>query len=167
MHLLQTAPTPVDLYSPHSLDFPRPILYRFSPATSWPPQTLPQPLSIYSLVPTLPPPKLINIWEFSTRSYFCSHLLTLVLRSRIFLPWRERRHDSPRRRFNPLHLHGATLQKTAFFKFYLVAMHFNAAFSFGLTAVRSLSTIPGFPPNSWPEFSAPCCNTTKSLIGAE
>jgi hypothetical protein len=42
-------------------------------------------------------------------------LLTLVFRSRIFLPWRWRQYDRPKRRFNPLHLHGATHQKTAFF----------------------------------------------------
>jgi hypothetical protein len=48
------------------------------------------------------------------KSASCSHLLTLVLRSRIFLPWRWRRYDPPKRRFNPLHLHGATPQKTTF-----------------------------------------------------
>jgi hypothetical protein len=45
----------------------------------------------------------------------CSYLLTLVLRSRIFLPWRWSRYDPPKRRFNRQHLHGATPQKTAFF----------------------------------------------------
>jgi hypothetical protein len=44
-----------------------------------------------------------------------SYLLTLVLRSRIFLPWRWRRYDPPKRRFNRPHLHGATPQKMAFF----------------------------------------------------
>jgi hypothetical protein len=39
----------------------------------------------------------------------------LVLHSRIFLPWRCRRYDPPKRRFNRPHLHGATSQKTAFF----------------------------------------------------
>jgi hypothetical protein len=46
---------------------------------------------------------------------FACYLLTLVLRSRIFLPWRWRRYDPPKRRFNRLLLHGATPQKTAFF----------------------------------------------------
>jgi hypothetical protein len=45
-----------------------------------------------------------------------SYLLTLGLRSRIFLPWRWRRYDPPKRRFNRPHLHSATPQKTAFFK---------------------------------------------------
>jgi hypothetical protein len=39
----------------------------------------------------------------------------LVLRSRIFLPWRWRRYVPPKRRFNPLDLHSAASQKTAFF----------------------------------------------------
>jgi hypothetical protein len=50
------------------------------------------------------------------RSYklCCSHLLTLVLRSRIFLPRRWRRYVPPKRRFTE-DLQGATSQKTAFF----------------------------------------------------
>jgi hypothetical protein len=44
----------------------------------------------------------------------CSYLLTLVPRSRIFLPWRWRRYVPPKRRFTQ-DLHGATSQKTAFF----------------------------------------------------
>jgi hypothetical protein len=48
-----------------------------------------------------------NIWS-------SSHLLTLVPRSRIFIPWRWRRLVPPKRRFTQ-HLHGATSQKTAFF----------------------------------------------------
>jgi hypothetical protein len=46
----------------------------------------------------------------------CSPLLTLVPRSRIFLPWRWRRYVPPKRRFIQ-DLHGATSQKTAFFSF--------------------------------------------------
>jgi hypothetical protein len=44
-----------------------------------------------------------------------SHLLTLVPRSRIFLPWRWRRYVPPKRQFTQ-DLHGVTSQKTAFFK---------------------------------------------------
>jgi hypothetical protein len=47
-------------------------------------------------------------------SAVCSHLLTLVPRSRIFLPWRWRRYIPPKRRFTQ-DLHDATSQKTAFF----------------------------------------------------
>jgi hypothetical protein len=43
----------------------------------------------------------------------CSQL-TLVPRSRIFLPWRWRRYVLPKRRFTQ-YLHGATSKKTAFF----------------------------------------------------
>jgi hypothetical protein len=42
-----------------------------------------------------------------------SHLITLVPRSRIFLPWRWRRHVPPKHRFNSKDLHGATSKKTA------------------------------------------------------
>jgi hypothetical protein len=44
----------------------------------------------------------------------CSHLLTLVPRSRIFLSWRWRRYVPPKCRFIQ-DLHSATSQKTAFF----------------------------------------------------
>jgi hypothetical protein len=49
------------------------------------------------------------------QSAVCSHLLTLVSRSLIFLPWRWIRYVPPKRRFTQ-NLHGATSQKTAFFK---------------------------------------------------
>jgi hypothetical protein len=45
----------------------------------------------------------------------CCYLLTLVPRSRIFLPWRWRRYVTLKRRFISQDLHGATSQKTAFF----------------------------------------------------
>jgi hypothetical protein len=48
-----------------------------------------------------------------------SHLLTLVPRSWIFLPWRRRWYVLPKRLFTQ-DLHGATSQKTAFFVNYLV-----------------------------------------------
>lgn len=44
----------------------------------------------------------------------CTHVLTLVPRSRIFLPWRWRRYISPKRRFTQ-DIHNATSQKTEFF----------------------------------------------------
>jgi hypothetical protein len=44
----------------------------------------------------------------------CSHLLTLVPRSWISLPWRWKRYVPPKRRFIQ-DVHGATSQKTAFF----------------------------------------------------
>jgi hypothetical protein len=54
-------------------------------------------------------------WAFSTGGSVCSNLLTLVPRSRIFLPWRWRRYVPPKHRFTQ-HLHCATSQKTEFFK---------------------------------------------------
>jgi hypothetical protein len=60
-----------------------------------------------------------KIWGFHGCDYEeCSHLLTLVPRSRIFLPWRWRRYVPPKRRFTQ-DVHGAISQKTAFFKHYL------------------------------------------------
>jgi hypothetical protein len=61
---------------------------------------------------------------------------TLVLRSRIFLPWRWRRYDPPKRRFNRPHLHGATLQKTAFF---LIVLSFKKFLTF--CAMRNFITL--------------------------
>jgi hypothetical protein len=47
----------------------------------------------------------------------CSHLLTLVSLTRIFLPWRWRRYVPPKRQFTQ-DLHSATSQKTAFLIFH-------------------------------------------------
>jgi hypothetical protein len=53
----------------------------------------------------------------------CSHLLTLVPRSRILLPWRWRWYVLPKRRFTQ-HLHGTTSQMTAFFtSIYIYAIY--------------------------------------------
>jgi hypothetical protein len=58
-----------------------------------------------------------KIWGFHGGDYEECHLLTLVSRARIFLPWRWRRYVPPKRRFAQ-DLHGATSQKTAFFIVY-------------------------------------------------
>jgi hypothetical protein len=63
---------------------------------------------------TLPSSLFLYSWLFLTGGSACSHLLTLVHRSRIFLPWRWRRHVPPKRRFTQ-DLHSATSQKTTFF----------------------------------------------------
>jgi hypothetical protein len=52
--------------------------------------------------------------EEPARVSVCSHLFTLVPRSRIFVPWRWRQYVPPKRRFTQ-DLHGATSQKTTFF----------------------------------------------------
>jgi hypothetical protein len=62
-----------------------------------------------------------------------SHLLTLVPRSRIFLPWRWRRYVPPIRRFTQ-DLHGDTSQKTTFF---IV----TAAKTSNLTPVRKVTAL--------------------------
>jgi hypothetical protein len=49
------------------------------------------------------------------QSAVCSHLLSLILRSRIFLPWKWRRYVLPKRLFTQ-DRHGATSQKMVFFK---------------------------------------------------
>jgi hypothetical protein len=53
-------------------------------------------------------------WTYRLHLQGCNHLLTLVLRSRIFLPWRWRRYVPPKRRFTQ-DLNGNTSQKTALF----------------------------------------------------
>jgi hypothetical protein len=68
----------------------------------------PSPLYWFSMWP------MCYIAVFSTGGSVCSHLLTLVPRSRIFLPLRWWRYIPPKRRFT-LDLHGATSQKTVFF----------------------------------------------------
>jgi hypothetical protein len=57
----------------------------------------------------------------------CSHLLTLVPRSRIFLPWRWRRYVPPKRRFTQ-DLHGATSQKTDSSYLYIQVSSFRSCF---------------------------------------
>jgi hypothetical protein len=57
------------------------------------------PLYWFSMWSTLPPSLFLYSWAFLTGGSVCSHLLTLVPRSRIFLPWRWRRFVPPKRRF--------------------------------------------------------------------
>jgi hypothetical protein len=57
--------------------------------------------------------------EIRARGTSCIHLLTLVPRSRIFLPWRWRRYFLPKRRFTQ-DLHGATSQNMTLFKLKVV-----------------------------------------------
>jgi hypothetical protein len=80
------------------------------------PQTVPHPSTHYwfPMWTTLPPFLSLYSWLFCTRSSVCSHLLTLVPHSQIFLPWRWRQYIPPKCRFTQ-ELHGATSQKTAFF----------------------------------------------------
>jgi hypothetical protein len=66
----------------------------------------------------------------------CSNLLTLVPRSRIFLPWRWRRYVPPKRRLTK-YLHGTTSQKTAFF--IVTAMKTS-----NLTIFYVITTLGGF-----------------------
>jgi hypothetical protein len=52
------------------------------------------------------------VWDLSNT--ICSHLLTMVLCSRILLPWRWRRYVPPKGRLTQ-DVHSATSQKTTFF----------------------------------------------------
>jgi hypothetical protein len=63
--------------------------------------------------PTFLPFLFLYRWVFSTGGSVCSHQITLVPRSRIFLPWGWRRDLPPKSQFTQ-DLHGATSQKTAF-----------------------------------------------------
>jgi hypothetical protein len=63
---------------------------------------------------SLPLSLFLYSWLFLTCGSVCSHLLTLVPCSRIFLSWRWRRYVPPKRRLTQ-DLHSATFQKTTFF----------------------------------------------------
>jgi hypothetical protein len=67
----------------------------------------------------------VNRLHLPTGGSVCSHLLTLVPRSRIFLPWRWRRYVLPKRRLTQ-DLHSATPQKTTFFLSNLFAQPFDS-----------------------------------------
>jgi hypothetical protein len=71
-------------------------------------------LSVDSPVAILPLSLFLYSWLSLTGGSVCSHLLTLVHRSRIFLLWRWRRYFPPKRRLKQ-DLHSATSQKTSFF----------------------------------------------------
>jgi hypothetical protein len=58
----------------------------------------PSPLCWFPMWPTLPLSLFLYSWLFPTGGLVCSHLLTLVPRSRTFLPWRWRRYVPPKRR---------------------------------------------------------------------
>jgi hypothetical protein len=79
------------------------ILYRLWPALCYLLTHLyrpyPSPFYWYPMRPTLPPSLFLYSWVFSTGGSVCSHLLTLVPRSRICLPWRWRQYVPPKRRF--------------------------------------------------------------------
>jgi hypothetical protein len=73
-------------------------------------QTLPLSSLLISPVAHSPSLPVLNSWVFLTDGTVCSHLLTLVPRSRIFLPWRWRRYFPPKRQFTQ-DLHGATSRR--------------------------------------------------------
>jgi hypothetical protein len=63
--------------------------------------------------PTLCPSLVIYSWLFPIGGSVCSHLLTLVPSSRIFLPWRWWQYVPPKHRLTQ-DLHSAKSQKTFF-----------------------------------------------------
>jgi hypothetical protein len=92
--------------------------YRPPSATCWYDlhhRPYPSPICWFSLWPTLPLSLFLYSWLFLTGGSVCSHLLTLVPRSRILLPWRWRRYVPPKRLLTQ-DLHSATSQKTTFLK---------------------------------------------------
>jgi hypothetical protein len=64
--------------------------------------------------PTLPPSLFLYSWLFPTGCSVCSHLLMLVPRSWIFLPWRWRWYVPQKRRLTQ-DLHRVTSQNTTYF----------------------------------------------------
>jgi hypothetical protein len=80
----------------------------------WAMLPLPSPHYWFPMWPTLAHFLSLHSWLFLTGSPVCSHLLTLIPHSQIFLPWRWRQRDHPKREFTQ-ELHGAISQKTTFF----------------------------------------------------
>jgi hypothetical protein len=76
----------------------------------------------FPMWPTLPLSLFLYSRLFPTCGSVCSHLLMLVTRSRIFLPWWWRRYVPPKRRVTQ-DLHSATSQKMIFFYIYHVFAH--------------------------------------------
>jgi hypothetical protein len=68
-------------------------------------------ISHVAYTPSLP---VLNSWLFPTDGLVCRHLLTLVPRSGIFIPWRWRRYVLPKR-WLAQDLHIATSNNTTFF----------------------------------------------------
>jgi hypothetical protein len=103
------------LSSPGSSPSPTTLLYLLT-WPSWSLLTLPLSSIDFPCGPlSLPPPHwgyVAGCFQLVAQS--ASHLLMLVPCSRIFLPWRWRRHVPPKHWFTQ-DLHGATFQKAAFF----------------------------------------------------
>jgi hypothetical protein len=94
-----------------------PAAYRPASATCWfdlHHWPYPSPLCWFPMWPTLPLSLFLYSWLFPTVGSVCSHLLTPVPRSRIFLLWRWKRYVHPKRRLTQ-DPHSATSQKTTFF----------------------------------------------------
>jgi hypothetical protein len=86
--------------------------------------------------PTIPVFELVKVVNILS---VCSHLLTLVPRSRIFLPWSWRQCVPPKRRCTQ-DLHSATSQKTAFFSSRLISQYYGDWLLFFLScSIRDLS----------------------------
>jgi hypothetical protein len=90
-----------------------------------------------------------NKWNESVWAEFCCHLFTLVPRSRIFLPWRWRRHVPPKSRFTQdvlgvtsqdgiLHSHRCENLKSRIWIHY-IAVHWVMAWRTGKDTKHSLS----------------------------
>jgi hypothetical protein len=92
-----------------------PAAYTHPAATCcWPSPLTPLSSLLIPLWHTLLLSLFLYSWLSLTGGSVCSHLLTLVHRSRIYLPWRWRRYVPPKRRITQ-DLHSATSQKTTSF----------------------------------------------------
>jgi hypothetical protein len=81
----------------------------------WPsPRPNPSPLCWFPIWPTILPSLFLYRWCFPAAGSVCSHLVTLVPRWQIFLPWRWRRYVPLKRRLAQ-DLHSTTSQKTTFY----------------------------------------------------
>jgi hypothetical protein len=117
--------------------FPHPAYTHPSATCCWPSPQTPHlsPLCCIPMWHTVPLSLFLYSWLFLTDGSVCSHLLTLVHRSRIFLPWRWRRYVPPKRRLTQ-DLHSATSQKTTLFEFHEISRGVQATLRFCLSNLR-------------------------------
>jgi hypothetical protein len=95
-------------------------------------QPYPSPLCWFSIEPILPPSLFLHSWFLPTAGSVCSNLLTLVSRSRVFLPWRWRRYVPPKRRLPKIYTtpHSRRRHSSTWYMFVPVGiMHKNGSFS--------------------------------------
>jgi hypothetical protein len=116
----------------------------------WPsPRPYPSPLC---WEPTFTLALFLYSWLFPTGGSVCSHLLTLVPRWRIFIPWRWRLYVPPKRRLTQ-DRHSVTPQKTTSFMFRVCLSTSVYASGYSALLVITITTKDKYTYKFlWPEY---------------